>query len=71
MAHAAVEITDESESTTKYNAPDDSFFFRYPNTLEPSPKPLKTHEFEVYLKSPTVKGFSAGVTMDRLKIRCE
>jgi len=42
--------------------------FRHTDDLVVSPKPLQTHEKEVYLKSETTKGFNAGVTVDKVKI---
>ena len=48
-------------------APDGSFTFKYPDELKISEKMLgitmKTHDYEVFLKSETTKGFSAGVTV--------
>jgi PsbP len=47
---------------------DGSLTFRHTADLVVSPKPLQTHAKEVFLKSEAVKGFNAGVTIDRVKI---
>jgi len=56
-----------------FTAPDGSFTFRYPESFKVSEKMLgltvKTHEYEVFLKSEYVKGFNAGVTVDKVKIK--
>ena len=43
--------------------PDGRFSFGYTKELTVSPKPLKTHDVEAYLKSDTTKGFSVGITV--------
>ena len=40
-----------------------SFSFRYSSDLLLSPKPLRTHNMEVYFKSEDVKGFNVGLTV--------
>ena len=42
---------------------DGNVYFNYPEDLFVSPKPVQTHDKEVYLKSDTIKGFNAGVTV--------
>jgi len=44
------------------------FSFKYSNDLKLSPKLLKTHNKEVFLKSEEVKGFNVGITVDPVKI---
>ena len=39
------------------------FSFKYSNDLKLSPKLLKTHNKEVFLKSEEVKGFNVGITV--------
>lgn len=49
-----------------FNSPDGSFSFRYPDSFKISEKMLgltvKTHDYEVFLKSEIVKGFNAGLS---------
>jgi len=42
--------------------------FNYPDDLILSPKLVKTHEQEVFLKSEETKGFNIGYTVDPVKI---
>lgn len=55
-----------------FNAPDGTFSFSYPDEFKISEKMLgvtmKTHDFEVFLKSESTKGLTAGLTVDRVKI---
>ena len=44
------------------------YSFEYSSDLSQSPKPLKTHKSEIYLKSETVKGFNVGLTVRRILI---
>ena len=51
--------------------PSNSIRFSFPDNLGlvSSPKPLKTHEYEVLYKSNTVKGFNVGITRDPVRIQ--
>ena len=42
--------------------------FQYSNDFVDSPKPLKTHSFEVYLKSNKIKGYNVGLTVSNDQI---
>lgn len=55
----------------EYKTDDGTVAFTYPDDsgLQLSPKLLKTHEQEVFLKSETIKGFNVGITMDKVKIQ--
>ena len=70
-AFAAV-ITSTSPSYAAVDLPkvfdDGSIYFHHTEDLVFSPKPVKTHEKEVYLKSESSRGFNAGVTVDKVKI---
>jgi hypothetical protein len=44
------------------------FSFGYTKDFVVSPKLLKTHQIEVYLKSEAQKGFSVGLTGDKVKL---
>ena len=56
----------------EFVAPDLSFSFHYPNEFQVSEKmmglTMKTHEYEVLLKSRKTKGLTAGLTIDKVKI---
>merc|ERR1711871_404593 len=53
-------------------SPDSSFSFQYPEEFQVSGKILgltvKTHDYEVLLKSQKTRGFTAGLTVDAVKI---
>jgi hypothetical protein len=51
-----------------YSSEDQSITFKHTDDLVFSPKPLKTHDKEILFKSESIKGFNAGVTVDRVKI---
>lgn len=51
-----------------FESNDKSFSFAYPKDFQLSPKPLKTHSKETLLTSTDVKGFTAGLTIDKVKI---
>ena len=42
---------------------DKSYTFAYPDDFQLAPKLLKTHNKETFLKSTTVSGFNAGITV--------
>ena len=46
-----------------YTSEDKSIIFKHTGDLQFSPKPLKTHDKEILLKSESIKGFNAGVTV--------
>jgi len=46
-----------------FSSSEGQFSFVYSDDLIISPKPVKTHQIEVYLKSKTVPGFSVGLTV--------
>ena len=46
-----------------YTSEDKSIVFKHTEDLQFSPKPLKTHDKEILLKSESIKGFNAGVTV--------
>ena len=46
-----------------YTSEDKSIVFKHTEDLQFSPKPLKTHDKEILLKSELIKGFNAGVTV--------
>mmetsp|Transcript_35530 Transcript_35530/g.36200 ORF Transcript_35530/g.36200 Transcript_35530/m.36200 type:complete len:221 (-) Transcript_35530:16-678(-) len=51
-----------------YTSPDNHFSIKHPSDLHESPKLVKTHEKEVFFKSGSIKGFNAGVSVDRVKV---
>jgi len=57
-------------ATTTVTSEDGMVRFSYPDNLGlvTSPKLVKTHEKEVFLKSETTKGFNIGYTVDPVKI---
>ena len=56
----------------EFVSPDSSFSFQYPDEFQVSEKILgltvKTHDYEVLLKSQKTRGFTAGLTVDAVKI---
>lgn len=60
VAHAG-EFTD-SKNAIQFSFPDDL-------GLVNSPKPLKTHDYEVLYKSENIKGFNVGITRDPVRIK--
>lgn len=52
----------------EYASADGKIRFKHPADFVLTAKPVKTHGFEVLLRSESVKGFNEGVTMDRVKI---
>jgi hypothetical protein len=48
-----------------------AFSFKYTDDLKVSPKPLQTHNIEVYLKSEKTKGFNVGLTVSRNLVRSQ
>lgn len=59
-------------NANEFVAPDSSFSFQYPQEFQISEKILgitvKTHEYEVLLKSQKTKGFTAGLTVDGVRL---
>jgi hypothetical protein len=61
-----------SESYAKsviYERPDNGFSFVHSDDLVVSPKLVKTHDIEIFLKSQSVKNYNAGLTVDRVKVK--
>lgn len=56
-----ISLTRESKSEQNDRV---KFSFRYPDDLELSPKPVLTHQKEIYIKSTVIKGFSIGLTVN-------
>lgn len=60
-----------SASAGTFKATDNSgisFFYPDAQELVLSPKLVKTHATEIYMKSEAIKGLSVGVTVDKVKI---
>ena len=67
-AAGAAELAAE-EMMVSYDSPSKVFSFDYPDSWALAPKPLQTHQEEVNVKSTSVKGFSAGVAVDPVRIQ--
>lgn len=66
--NSGMAVAVEEAMMVSYDAPSKVFSFDYPDSWVLAPKPLQTHQEEVTLKSTTMKGFSAGVAVDPVRI---
>lgn len=57
-----------AEEFTTFTDPDAACTFAYPEDFVVTSKPLKTHLVERNVKSETIRGFSAGLAVDPIKL---
>ena len=53
----------EAVKAATYESSQYGYSYQYPDDFELSPKLLKTHEHESFLKSKDIKGFNVGLTV--------
>lgn len=66
-AHADEQVIKSNPSQT-FLSDEGHYMFRYSDDLVLSPKLVKTHKLESFLKSDIYKGFNVGITVDPVKI---
>ena len=59
-------VSEEEALRQLYSLPAAQVTFQYPDSMKDSPKLIKTHNKEVFLKSSSIKGFNAGLTVSTL-----
>lgn len=68
MTHSDAAVAASPDALLTYKDDAGKFTFQYTDDLVFAPKPLKTHQLEILFKSEATKGFTVGITGDKVKL---